>query len=151
MNLPAYRRDTASASQLAHLLRRCDAGFVPALSTRVDIDAYANKITANAARFEAWHGGELVALLAAYCNDKANGVAYITSVSVAPEWARRGIADALLSDCKRHARAAGMRELALEVDGANTAALQLYRKHGFTAGQTAGHMTLNLMNEDKND
>lgn len=149
MSTPEYRRDSASADQLASLLQRCDASFVPPLSKRVDLDQYASKIVANAVRFEAWDGAGPVALLAVYCNDQTGGMAWITSVSVAPEWARRGIADALLADCKRHARAAGMRKLALEVDAANTPALQLYRKHGFTAGQTAGHMTLNLMNEDE--
>lgn len=149
MNQPEYRRDSASAGQLAALLRRCDAAFVPPLSTRVDIDAYAVKIAAHAVRFEAWAGAAPVALLAAYCNDAEAGVAYITSVSVAPEWARRGIAGTLLSACIRHARGAGMGQLALEVDAANTPALGLYRQHGFTAGPGAGRMTLNLMNEDE--
>lgn len=153
MSAPNYRRDSASAFQLADLLRRCDAAFVPPLSSRVDIDAYAAKIAANAVRFEAWDGGALVALLAAYCNDTAAGVAYVTSVSVAPELARRGIAGALLAECIRHARAAGMRQLALEVDAANTPALRLYRQHGFTDGPpaAAGRMTLNLINEDDHD
>ena len=149
MSLPEYRRDSASAGQLAGLLRRCDAAFVPPLSTRVDIDAYAAKISAHAVRFEAWDGDAPVALLAAYCNDAGAGVAYITSVRVAPEWTRRGIAGALLSACIRHARGAGMRQLALAVDTANTPALGLYSQHGFTAGPGAGRMTLNLMNKDE--
>lgn len=149
MSAPEYRRNAASAEQLAALLRRCDASFVPPLSTRVDLDDYARKIVARAVRLEAWHGGAPVALLAVYCNDADGATAYITSVSVAPEWARQGIARTLLSECKRHARAAGMRELALEVDHGNTPALQLYREHGFTAGPTAGHMMLDLMNEDE--
>ncbi len=38
---------------------------------RVHVDRYAEKISQNAVRFEAWAAGELVGLVATYCNDHA--------------------------------------------------------------------------------
>jgi ribosomal-protein-alanine N-acetyltransferase len=73
-----------------------------------------------------------------YCNDPASGTAYITSISVAPAFARRGIASALLAASMAHARAAGMRAIALEVDANNSAARRLYETHGFAATGSRG-------------
>jgi SAM-dependent methyltransferase/GNAT superfamily N-acetyltransferase len=147
-----FRDDAASAAQIAALLRRCDNAFVPPLSTRVDLDAYAAKIAAHALRLEAWQGTQLVALLAMYCNDIDSGRAYITSVSVEAGHARQGIASALLAEARRRAAALGMRCLALEVDAHNHAALRLYEQHGFTAAVApsgpAMQMSLNLHKGD---
>jgi ribosomal-protein-alanine N-acetyltransferase len=149
-----FRDDAASAAQIAALLRRCDSAFIPPLSTRVDVDAYADKIAAHALRLEAWHDTEPVALLAMYCNDIASGTAYITSVSVAPGHARQGIASALLTEARRRAAGLGMRRLALEVDGNNHAALRLYEQQGYTAAAPSGPamlMSLNLHTGDGNE
>lgn len=150
-----FRDDAASAAQIATLLRRCDSAFIPPLSTRVELDAYAAKIAANALRLEAWHDTEPVALLAMYCNDVASGTAYITSVSVAPGHARQGIASALLTEARRRAAAVGMRRLALEVDANNHAALRLYQQHGYASAAApsgpAMLMSLNLHTGDGNE
>jgi ribosomal protein S18 acetylase RimI-like enzyme len=148
-----YRSDAASADQLAVLLQRCDASFIPPLSSRVELAAYAHKIASRALRLEAWQGAEPVALLAMYCNDPAGGVAYITSVSVVPGCARRGMASALLAQAIGQARAAGMRQIALEVDANNGAALRLYQKHGFgpTSSGPTIRMSLNLPGKDDNE
>lgn len=129
---------SADAVAIAQLLRACDAGFVPPLSTRVDLDAYAAKLAAQATLVEAWDGQRLAGLVALYCNDHATGIAYISNVSVAPDHARRGIASRLLGQALDLARAAGMRHAALRVHGANVAALALYRRHGFTPIDRAG-------------
>jgi ribosomal protein S18 acetylase RimI-like enzyme len=148
-----FRSDAASPEQLAALLQRCDASFVPPLSNRVGLGAYARKIASHALRLEAWEGSEPVALLAMYCNDLDSGVAYITSVSVVPDHAGRGIASALLSEAIRRARTAGMRRIALEVDAANGGALRLYQKHGFEATSSGPsiRMSLNLPAKDEHD
>jgi ribosomal protein S18 acetylase RimI-like enzyme len=148
-----FRSDAASCEQLAALLRRCDASFVPRLSSRVELAAYAHKIASHALRLEAWAGIEPVALLAMYCNDLDSGIAYITSVSVVPGYARRGIASALVAQSIRRAHAAGMRRIVLEVDATNGAALRLYQKSGFeaTSSGPAIRMSLNLPAKDDND
>ena len=57
----------------------------------------------------------------------------ITNVAVAPEFRRRGIADALLTEIKREAAECGVTSLVLEVRVSNQHAIRLYEKHGFVS------------------
>ena len=130
-----YGTNRGTEAQIVEHLRKCDANFVPALSERVSLDEYARKIVEQAVRFEAWADGELIGLVAAYCNDAKSGTAYITNVSVVPGWVGRGGASALMSDCIAHARKSGFRRIALEVGRENSRAMVLYEKFGFVAGE----------------
>ena len=133
----AFRRDGASEAQIADHLLRCDASFVPPLSGRADVYAYARKIASNATRFEAWDRA-LVGLLAAYCNDEKRVAAYITSVSVVDGWRGRGIASRLLEQCIEHARVREFQRVELEVDGENVSAIRLYTQNGFVIAAADG-------------
>jgi ribosomal protein S18 acetylase RimI-like enzyme len=128
----------ASAVQIIDHLLCCDADFVPPLSGRVEIRDYAKKIASNATRFEAWSGDIPVGLVAAYCNDQENRIAYITSVSVLKEWTRKGIAAGLVGQCVEHAMVSGMRQISLTVAAANTPAIKLYEKSGFIVSKANG-------------
>ena len=142
-----YRLNAASAVQIAEHLLRCDADFVPPLSSRVKLADYTNKIASKATRFEAWTGSTLVGLLAAYCDDLEKGAAYITSVSVLREWTGQGIADQLMALCVQHAKVSGMRQIGLEVASDNTPAIMLYKKCGFVVNNASVRivsMNLNL-------
>lgn len=140
-----YLSNNASEAEIAEHLSRCDADFVPPLSGRVEISDYAQKIASKATRFEAWSGGTLVGLVAAYCNDQEKRVAYITSVSVLKEWMSKGIAARLMSRCIEHAKASGMRQVSLEVASDNAPAIRLYEKSGFVAGKVnAPFVTMDL-------
>jgi len=133
-----YRANEASAAVLAEHLRRCDAAFVPSLSGRVDISAYARKLAARAERFEAWSGGTLVGLVAVYPGDSAQPRAFVTNVSVLPQWQRQGIAGRLMTACVAQAAAQGCRCVELEVDRANRSAMALYGRLGFAPMAGAG-------------
>jgi ribosomal protein S18 acetylase RimI-like enzyme/SAM-dependent methyltransferase len=133
-----YRRDAADLGQIAGHLQRCDARFVPRLSARVDLDEYAQKIFERAERFEAWSEGSLVGLVAAYCNDAARGMAFITSVSVLGDWGGRGIGTRLLRDCVTYAKLKAFRTISLEVGVSQRAAIRMYERCGFAAGETRG-------------
>lgn len=142
-----YAVNRAGVAEVAAHLAHCDAHFVPPLSGRVDIGAYAAKIAGHAERFEAWAGGALVGMVAAYCNDQSRPAGFITSVSVAPERCGEGIATRLLEDCIEHARRAGFTLIRLSVDGGNAGAIRLYERCGFSAEPAQGadiHMTLDL-------
>jgi ribosomal protein S18 acetylase RimI-like enzyme len=128
-----YFLNKASEAEIAEHLQSCQAGFVPPLGDRVDIRQYARKITSAATRFEAWTGGQLVGLVAAYCNDLEVRASFITSVSVMNSWTGHGIAKSLLTRCVEYARAQGFQELCLEVDARNSPAIRLYQKAGFLA------------------
>ena len=131
-----YLSNTASVAEIAAHLACCDTRFVPPLSGRTEIPAYAVKIAGHANRYEAWAGDCLVGLVAAYGNDPLQRMAYVTSVSVLSAWAGQGIAATLLARCLEHAKALGLRGVQLEVAADNAAAIRLYRKHGFEDGDT---------------
>lgn len=126
-----YLANRASGAEIAEHLLCCDADFVPTLSERVAIPDYAKKIASKATRFEAWSNGTLVGLVAAYCNDPETRIAHITSVSVMKGWIGQGIAAKLIGQCVEHAKAAGMRQVGLEVAADNMPAIRLYEKSGF--------------------
>lgn len=142
-----YLSNKASAAQIAEHLLCCDADFVPRLTARVGIPDYAQKIASKATRFEAWSNGTLVGLVAAYCNDQETRIAHITTVSVMKVWTAKGIAAKLMNQCVEHTKAAGMRQVGLEVAADNMRAIKLYEKSGFVAGKLNGPfiaMKLNL-------
>jgi predicted N-acetyltransferase YhbS len=94
----------ATELEILNHLSACDDEFVKALRARADLKEYSRKIYSKAIRFEAWAGGTLVGLVAAYCNDQSKRMAYITSVSVLMKWQGKGIAMQLISRCIEHAK-----------------------------------------------
>lgn len=140
-----FGSNKASEAQLAEHLSYCDAHFVPQLSDRVEINDYAKKIATRAMRFEAWSGDKLVGLVAAYCNDQEQRIAYITSVSVLRGWTGKGIAARLMKHCIEYAKTSGMWQVSLEVASANAPAIRLYEKIGFVVGRVnAPFVTMDL-------
>jgi len=115
---------------LAHL-QACDDDFVPALSSRVDLEAYSRKILVNATRFEGWADEVMVGLVALYCDTADRQTAFITNVSVLPQATRQGLAKRLVQEAITHASGLGFRNIALEVLADNVAAIALYRGLGF--------------------
>jgi ribosomal-protein-alanine N-acetyltransferase len=126
-----FGRDRAGAGEvLAHLLR-CDASFVPPLSSRVEIPAYAEKLVDRARRWEAWSEGDLVGLVAVYAEAPAGGTGFVSNVSVDPSRRGAGLARRLLTEAIAFARDAGLGALDLEVDGRAEGAIALYSSLGF--------------------
>lgn len=140
-----YLANKATAEQIAEHLSRCEDDFVPPLRGRVDIKDYAQKIESRAIRFEAWIDEVLIGLVAAYCNDERQRIAYITSVSVLKDWTGKGIAAGLMHRCIEHAKSLGMRQIGLEVAGKNSPAIKLYRRFGFVAeSENSPFVSMNL-------
>jgi len=135
----------ATAGELAAHLARCDVAFEPPLSSRVSLDAYAAKLVANAVCLEAWDNKRLVASVAMYCGDDA----FISNVSVDPQWTRRGLAARLVSRAVACAWQRRMPRVRLEVAASNTAAIALYRRAGFAmASDREGTLSMYLINPD---
>lgn len=140
-----YLTNKASVAEIADHLLRCDTDFVPPLVGRVEIIDYAKKIANMAMRFEAWAGGTLIGLVAAYCNHQESRIAYITSVSVLRAWMGKGIAARLMGVCIEYAKASGMQQIGLEVTVQNAPAIKLYAKSGFVIGkEKKPFVTMNL-------
>jgi len=132
------RLNKATATEIADHLARNDDAFWPRLSERVDIANYALKIVDNAERFEGWAHGTLVGLLAAYCNDTKERIAYVTSVSVIPEFRNQGLASRLLVECVELVKHRRFNGISLDVDRDNPRALELYEAKGFTVVNLSG-------------
>ncbi len=121
----------SSAAAIDSHLRECDERFSPRLSARVDLVEYARKLTALADRFEAWRGGCLVGLVAAYLNNAESRKGFVSSVSVCPDVEGRGLASELMGKCVQFAREKGCESLALEVAEGAQRTKTFYLKHGF--------------------
>ncbi len=145
MSLRLSANESNREQVLAHL-RAADAQFVPPLSQRVDLAAYATKLCTHAERDEAWQDGALVGLVATYCNDRDQG-AYISNVSVLPALRGQGLGDALVRQALARARERRFPRVGLHLHPDNRAAFALYRRHGFVPGAVEGEqltMTLTL-------
>ena len=134
--------DRSDAVTILDHLRQCDGSFAPALSSRVDLDAYSRKLQQRATRWEAWTGGSLVGLVAAYLN-RDNKTGFVTNVSVLSSFHGRGLGRQLLDGCIKDAWAANMNELRLDVSPLAAAAVHLYARAGFrVVSQTATEWTM---------
>ena len=134
MSTPAitYQVKTAAEKDILWHLTECNNNFVPPLTDRVEINAYAKKIFDKAITFEAWENKHLIGLIAVYVNNGSPKTSFITNVSVIKECMGQGIAAALLKKCIAHAAASGCIDIQLEVFKDNIAAINFYKKYTFT-------------------
>ncbi len=137
-----FREGTATQEDIQAHLEGCDANFSPRLSVKVEIGEYSRKISAKARTFEAWFGGALVGLVAAYLNDRGTRSGFVTNVSVAKAFMGRGIAAALLNRCLDRSRQEGMEAIGLEVSMESREAIRLYEKLGFLEHERKGETVL---------
>jgi ribosomal protein S18 acetylase RimI-like enzyme len=143
--------DRATVAEITCHLARCDGDFLPRLSDRVELPAYAQKICSHATRFEAWANGRLVGLVAAYGGEgAASPTAFVSNVSVDGEFRRRGIAAALLAMCARRAAHEGLQRIELVVDTENAAAMRLYAGCGFVAREAEHEEVVMYLDIGKN-
>lgn len=77
--------------------------------------------------------GDIVAF--AFVMDSGNGSAHLTTIGVAPEHRRRGLAGLLLLHIEKAVKERKISTLALEVRVGNTAAQNLYELFGYTIVQ----------------
>jgi ribosomal-protein-alanine N-acetyltransferase len=131
-----FALDESDVGQLLTHLQGADADFIPPLSTRINLLAYAEKIFKNARRVEAWDCQILAGCIAIYADGTAN-VGFISNVSVLPRYQGRGLASQLLKRALDFAVELDLVRVRLEVHADNAAALALYRRHGFQQDQSA--------------
>lgn len=127
----AYKIKKSTQKDLLLHLEKCDALFVPALSSKVDLTIYADKLTNNAQTFEAWYDVALIGVIAAYFNDLQTKTGFITSVSVLEKYNNQGIATQLMKLTKEYAIQNGFEKIQLEVHPENENAIRFYTKEAF--------------------
>jgi len=140
-----YKINTASADTIFTHLNHCNNQFVPALNTRVSLEAYAKKIADYAILFEAWADEKLIGLVAIYLNEQKHG--YITNVSVYNEYSSKGIAKKIFVNLMEYAMANNISEIKLEVSVINIAAIKLYKNFGFESIEEKNNQFIMLKKE----
>lgn len=136
MSTLRFARDEANAGQLLAHLQATDASFIPPLSTRLDLTAYAEKLVTRAFRIEAWDGPVLAGCIAMYANDLDRS-GFISNVSVLPSHQGCGLAGQLLERTLQLAMELRLKRIRLEVHNDNGPARALYRRHGFRPEPTS--------------
>lgn len=127
-----FYENMANQNQIYEHLIACKDCFIPPLSNLVDIKQYSEKLRINAYTFEAWKDDILVGLIAVYCNDFVNKIAFITNVSVMKEYIGQGIAKQLIINAIYRLSEIGFYFIKLEVNEDNKNAIFLYKKFHFT-------------------
>lgn len=109
--------------------------FVPALTSRVNIQDYVDKIHRNALQFWAIERqkNEIAGFMACYFNDFDNRTGFITTISVRKDYQGFGIGKRLLSEAIVYALELNFIKLVLDVYKTNDRAIELYKKNGFRA------------------
>jgi len=125
-----YKTGTATREQILQHLRACDGNFIPALSSRVDLNDYSRKLSEKAVSFECWDNDVLAGMLNSYL-DNGSESGFISNVSVLHGYAGRGLGSSLLHMCLDYAADHGFRNIRLEVSPQNTPAVKLYSRAGF--------------------
>ncbi len=126
----SYKTNQVSCTEIKEHLLACE--FVPNIDYYVEnIDEYIKKIMLYAVLIECWENERLVGFIAFYCNNISNGEAFITNISVIPEFNGRGIATKLLTKAYAYSKNKGFTTISLEVFNINVGAKALYKKAGF--------------------
>lgn len=124
-----YCENTASANDILVHLKSCAPDFYKDLSGRIDISKYASKLAEKSFRHEMWDGEHLVGLVAVYYNHDAEGIHFISDVSVSQSHTGQGLARQLMDHMLT--RAGNGHQIQLEVNPSNQPALNLYASYGF--------------------
>ena len=131
-----YNLKTASVTDISLHLTACNHSFIPPLSSRINLEEYAQKIHDKAVTFEAWQDKTLIGLIAAYFSSNEQKMAFITNVSVYSNYMGAGIASKLLGMTIHYASQHHYSAINLEVNCNNTAAINFYKKNHFFQTET---------------
>ncbi|WP_262731121.1 GNAT family N-acetyltransferase [Alloalcanivorax marinus] len=119
------------SKRVVDFLRLVDGYFYPPLHLRVDIDDYAIKLAHHATNFFLVAENRDIAHSAFYCNNAKYRVAFLSSLSIHPEFRGSGAAGHILQETVKACHQRGMVRLRLEVDARNLRAVKFYLKQGF--------------------
>ncbi len=126
-----------SSDDILRFIQSVDEDFLPKLSERVDLVAYAQKLVDKAEMYVAHEGGTILGMVAFYL-DRLKDQGYLTFMGVSEAARARGSGSALLQICIDSVREAGLRYLRTQTWSTNERALNWYVANGFrVTGQAA--------------
>ncbi len=128
----AYRIEWTKGNEqeerIFDFLKVTDGAFIPQLSGRVEIDAYAKKLAQHAETVFLCVDGVDIASCSLYCD---TNVAYISSFAVRPEYGGCGVGTAMMKEVKAFCKKQECESIRLEVFVENRRARCFYQKEGF--------------------
>ena len=110
-------------------LLETDNEFPTPLSARVDIDAYAKKLSEFSEFSLCWDGESIVGMISCYTNQPPLG--YMTNACVKKQYQARRVFSKLFQQLRDNARERGILRFQLEVDADNDNARRVYEHYGF--------------------
>ncbi len=131
-----YFKERLSIEDVRLLLNDFDAMFSPALSSNVDINSFAEKLSENAFFILCKSEKEVVGYIAFYENCETK-IAYIPSICVRKTYRSKGVASQMLKFLVSQSPK-DINYIALEVRKNNNSAIRFYKRHGFVAKEDRG-------------
>ncbi len=121
-----------SPVRVLNFLAAVDGEFVPPVSSRVDLEEYAAKLSSNATNLFAVDGHNDIGHAAFYSNALTTKVGFVSSFAVKREYRGTGVGTALLDHVILICRNDGMNVVTLEVAETNLRAIEFYKGYGFS-------------------
>lgn len=119
-------------NEILNLLLRVDPFFKPTpLSVRVDLRIYAKKLATHAAHFFVRDNERLIGMICCYINDVNKTKAFVSNISIDPDYIGKGIGLMLSMECENAALKMGFKSIESEVHINNIPSLKMYLKLGY--------------------
>jgi len=136
---------TMCKNEILRFLKDIDNDFNPALSEKVILEEYVDKIYKKSHLVShCLNNGKIVGLLVVYCNDFIDYRAYVALVGVLKDYRGRGIAERMMRECIDYVRCNNFKTIGIHSN--NKIAINLYKKLGFNIIEDGNrvYMELNL-------
>ncbi len=126
-----YKINSIDLDSLIEYLLSRDFDFIPPLSARLDISEFAEKLYRFATIYSA-HAARIIGISAIYANNFETYEAYITNISIHPEYYGTGLAKNFMNFCLNDLKEKKFKSVKLEVNRENVRAITFYRKFDFS-------------------
>lgn len=108
-----------------------DTDFYVPLSTRVEMEAFSQKLSDLSTTFIVFKDGEVAGLICSYFYQPETKKGFITLVHTKHEYRGQHLSLPLLDTVKQYAKERGFERIGLFVSKQQTSAYNLYSRHGF--------------------
>lgn len=116
-------------NDIENFLNEVNDDFIPALSKRVNIYEYVDKIVKNAEVFNLRYGNEIIGNAAVYMNQ---GYGFISSFAIKKEYRGYGYSRCIFKEIMQVAKKNNLKKICLAVNTENARAINVYISLGFS-------------------
>ena len=132
--------------KLIAFLEKIDAQLPTPLSSRVDLNTYADKVLTHGKVLAVEENNRIVSALLFYCNDRESRNAYITLLGTLAGHEGKGLGRKLMREMETVARQENMKRIFLDTEKGNSHAIAFYSRCGYLIDHVADkiHMVKEL-------